>query len=409
MKRIINGELITVTAVMGVAILAMSLLGPILPLYLTSVGVSPATLGLMLSTAMVGMVIGESAGGLIADRVGIKLPLAVGTFLCAPLVLAFVFVRSVPVTFLVFFLWGTIRATVFGPGRGYIGSTVPFSNKAMFMGVYATTMALARSAGSFASGFIADNLSYDWNFYASAAVSIVGGIIIFAALRKVPLIKSMPREEPASVPGNPVASRRPDHLRPFVIQSLVAALFFLPHGLASFLPLLATQVVGVKATEVGILFTIGGLVTAALLIPLGRLADRKGKKTLMLAGLVVFATGFAGAAFAQNYAWLIGSVVAYSIGAAMFSPAAVALLSDIVPARWQSSAMGIYGACEDVGVIAGSAAGGVIWTGIGPSAVFVTGAAAALTGALVTLGFVKEKRQGIAEPSIAQAGPGPPT
>lgn len=58
MKRLASSELITVIAVMGLGVLAMSILRPILPLYLTSIGVSPEILGLMFSVAMVGMVFG---------------------------------------------------------------------------------------------------------------------------------------------------------------------------------------------------------------------------------------------------------------------------------------------------------------------------------------------------------------
>jgi len=64
-------ELATVIAVMGLGVLAISMLGPVLPLYLSSIDVSPDVLGLMFSIAMVGMVFGESSWGWVADRVGL--------------------------------------------------------------------------------------------------------------------------------------------------------------------------------------------------------------------------------------------------------------------------------------------------------------------------------------------------
>ncbi len=159
----------------------------------------------------------------------------------------------------------------------------------------------------------------------------------------------------------------------------------------NFLPLVATQVVGIKATEVGILFTIGGMVNAVLLIPMGRLADQKGKRVLMILGLLVSASGMAGIAFAQSFPWLIAFVMTNSLGGAMFSPAAVALLSDTVPAHWQSTAMGLYGACEDIGVIAGSALAGVVWTALGPPSTFLMSTMAAGLGAAICFGLVRDK------------------
>jgi len=91
MNRVISRELVAVIAVTGLAVMAISILQPVLPLYLTSIGVTPTILGLMFSVAMIGMIFGESSGGWLADRVGIRIPLSVGTFVCAPIVLCFVF------------------------------------------------------------------------------------------------------------------------------------------------------------------------------------------------------------------------------------------------------------------------------------------------------------------------------
>ena len=379
-----------VMAIMGLSVMAMAVLQPVLPLYLTSININPTTLGLMFSVAMVGMVLGESTGGWIADKAGLKIPLAVGTFLCAPVVFAFTLTRNTSAIFLIFLFWGIFRAAIFGPARGYIGTTVPFANKATFMAIYAATLSVARSLGALMSGFIADNLGYDWNFFISTGISVMAGLLVVVGLRKIPLVRGRPALPPSPTGQSP-SPKLSNSYRPFIVQSMVAALVFLGMGVTSFLPLLATQVAGVQATEVGILFTIGGLFTAALLIPLGQLADRKGKRVLMIIGLVVSAIGYAGYASAHNFAWLIGSIVISSFGQAMFSPAAVALLSDTVPIHWQNTAMGVYGACEDIGAIAGSALGGVVWTAWEPPATFVMGAISLGVGAVICFSLIKEK------------------
>ena len=52
-------ELFAVIVVVGLGVLAMAVLQPVLPLYLTSTGISPKMLGLMFSAAMAGMMLGE--------------------------------------------------------------------------------------------------------------------------------------------------------------------------------------------------------------------------------------------------------------------------------------------------------------------------------------------------------------
>ena len=177
-----------------------------------------------------------------------------------------------------------------------------------------------------------------------------------------------------------------------ILAVCVTALMFVGMGTTStFLPLLATQVVGVDAAGVGILFTIGGLTNMALGIPSGMLADRIGKKRLMITGLMVSAGAIAGMAWSGSFAWLIIFMVLNAIGSVMFNPAALGLLSDSVPPNRQSSAMGLYGGvCENTGIIAGSALGGVIWSAFGPQPAFLMATASCGLAAAICLLLVKD-------------------
>jgi PPP family 3-phenylpropionic acid transporter len=392
-KRIVGKEMVVVMAIMGMGILAMSLLGPIMPLYLTSIGITPEILGLMFSVATIGMIAGEGSWGWVADKVGLKIPLSVGTFVCGLLVPSIVLTQNVPSIFTIFFFWGIARSAIFGPGRGYIGANAPLLKKATFMAVVAVMMSGARSIGALPSGFIVDNWGYNYIFFISSAVSILGGIVVVAGLRKTQTVKPVPPDA-SSPPTDELSS--PDRTfsyRSLSFQGAVAFLQFFGMGISmTFLPLLATQVVGMTATEVGFLFTIQGVVSMMIGIPLGMLADRKGKRVFMIIGLLVSGAATAGIALAENFPWLIVFTIIRSLGMAMFSPAAVGLLSDSVPRHRQGTAMGFYGAfAEDTGVIAGSALGGVIWSAWGPRATFLMGTVAAVLGAVVCFGWVREK------------------
>lgn len=391
-------ELANVVAILGLGTLSISILQPVLPLYLTAIGVPATILGLMFSTAMVGMLIGEGSWGWVADRLGLKIPMSAGTFVCALVVSCFVLTREVPFIFLIFFFWGLARAALFPVGRGYIGAKAPGLKKATYMAAFATTLAGSRSLGTFLGGFIIDTLGYHQAFFVSSGIAFLGGILVISRLRHVELVK--PRPPVTSLPSNgPSSTENRLNYRPLFFQFAIAALQHLGMGVMTFLPLLATEVIGVSATEAGLLLTVGGLVDMALLIPMGRLADRRGKVTLMTLGLVASAVGFAGVAFAQSYYWLMGAVAVRSLGMAMFGPAAVALLSDTVPPQRQSTAMGLYGADEDIGVIAGSALGGYAWSNWGQQPTFLMGTLTAAMGATLCVGLVKNKTARSPQPS----------
>ena len=378
---------------MALGVLAMSILQPMMPLYLTSIGATPKIVGLMLSVAMVGMVIGESSWGWVADKTGAKLPMTVGTFISGLVVFCFVLIQNVALIFTIFFLWGLVRSALFGPGRGYISTNAPVLRKATFMAIIAVMMSASGSIGALPSGFLADNLGFHIVFLVSCGTSLMAGIVVIIGLRQTHPLKVQTITAGSPSFGNLPSAVQKVSYRPFATQCLVTALHFLGMGIRmSFLPLLATQVVGVSATEVGVLFTTYGVTVMLMSIPMGMLADRIGKKPLMTLGLMISGIAMAGMAFSQNYAWLMFFVITSGLGVAAFSPAALGMISGSVSPKRQSTAMGIYGAFgENIGIIAGSSVGGFIWSAWGPQHAFLTGTVASALGVVICLALIKDK------------------
>jgi MFS family permease len=374
----VSRQMIAIMSVVGLSALAMSILNPMMPLYLTSIEVTPEIVGLMLSVAMVGMVIGEGFWGWVADKRGIKLPLKVGTFVTGLAVCCFVLTQNVSLIFTIFFFWGLLQSALFGPCRGYIGANAPVLRKATFMAIIAMIMAASRSIGALPSGFLADNLGFHALFFVSCGISLLAGIVVLAGWRQAqpPQIQIIGDKAP-----NPSDSADRVNRGSFAVQCVVTALQSWTRGtMLGFLPLLATQVLGVSATKVGVLFTIYGVAVMSLSIPMGMLAD------------VTSGAAMAGMAFSPSYAWLIACVLGSGMGVAAFSPAALGMISDLVPARRQSTAMGIYGAFgENIGIIAGASVGGFVWVAFGHQHAFLMGTAATALGTIICLALVKDK------------------
>ena len=272
------------------------------------------------------------------------------------------------------------------------------------MAIVTMIISASRSIGALPSGFLADNLGFHALFFASCGISLLAGIVVLASWRQAQPAKVQVVSD--TVPG-PSAYVEKVNYRSFAVQCIVTALQSWTRGtMIGFLPLLATQVVGVSATKVGILFTISAIAVMAMSIPMGMLADRIGKKTLMTLGLVISGVAMAGMAFSPSYAWLIVFVLASGVGVATFSPAAaLGMISDSVPAKRQSTAMGIYGAFgEDIGIIAGTSLGGFIWTALGHQYTFLMGTVATALGTIICLALVKGKAASKLWTSSAQIG-----
>ena len=227
MKKIISAELAIVIAVLGLGTISMSVLNPILPLYLTSIGIAPEILGLMFSVSMVGMLTGEGYWGWVADKTGLKIPMSAGTFVCAAIISFFVLTRQVIPIFLIFFFWGVARSALPPVGRGYIGTTAPLTQKATYMAFYTTIMAASRSLGALMSGFLVDTWGYNQTFFTSCGIALLGGVVMLIGLRKIRLGKpKIPSVSPVITDGLPPVDKAYSY-RALAFQCTIAALLFL--------------------------------------------------------------------------------------------------------------------------------------------------------------------------------------
>lgn len=99
---------------------------------------------------------------------------------------------------------------------------------------------------------------------------------------------------------------------------------------------------------------------AALLVPLGRLADRFGQKTGFLAGLALFTAGSAACAASPGLWWLVAFRGLQAVGAAALTPTSLGLLITATPAERRSRAVRIWAAAGGLAAAAGPVAGGLL-------------------------------------------------
>lgn len=95
------------------------------------------------------------------------------------------------------------------------------------------------------------------------------------------------------------------------------------------------------------------LTLAALLLPLGALGDRLGRKPMLLAGLAVFALANAMAAVAPTVEVMMAARFLSGVGAAMIMPVTLAVITSSFPDEDRSKAIGMWTAVAGGGGILG--------------------------------------------------------
>jgi len=102
------------------------------------------------------------------------------------------------------------------------------------------------------------------------------------------------------------------------------------------------------------------IVYAALLVPLGRLADRFGRKAGFLAGLAVFTAASAACAVSTGLWWLVAARVLQAAGAAALTPTSLGLLLAATPPELRVRAVRVWAAVGALAAAAGPAVGGLL-------------------------------------------------
>jgi len=104
---------------------------------------------------------------------------------------------------------------------------------------------------------------------------------------------------------------------------------------------------------------------AALLVPLGRLSDRLGRKRVYLWGFTLFTLASIGCALAPNLLALVLLRAAQGTGAAMLQANSIALVSTAAPAPRLRTALGLQAAAQAIGLAVGPTVGGLVVQSIG--------------------------------------------
>lgn len=167
---------------------------------------------------------------------------------------------------------------------------------------------------------------------------------------------------------------------------IVATIFVSSTGIGSLFPVLPLYL-----RDRGASYALVGVIVGAALVaqaigqwPAGILAERVGRREMMVAGLVVAAAASLAFVLPLSVPWLIAVRFIQGLGFAAVIPAEFAAVADVVPPDQLGRAYGWVAGAQQGGFIAGPAIGGLL-TVFGRSAVFVVTGVALLAAAGIVI------------------------
>jgi EmrB/QacA subfamily drug resistance transporter len=140
------------------------------------------------------------------------------------------------------------------------------------------------------------------------------------------------------------------------------------------------------------------LVFAGLLLTMGALGDRFGRKRTLNVGLLVFVVGSVASAFAGSPESLIASRAAMGIGAALIMPSTLSIIANAFPSTERGRAIGVWAGVAGLGIILGPVIGGWLLERFWWGSVFLVNVPVVVVAILAGWPLVPESRDPRATP-----------
>ena len=133
----------------------------------------------------------------------------------------------------------------------------------------------------------------------------------------------------------------------------IAFSFMAALGIMAFRFPLYGQELGLTSGDIGMGFGVFSLCAAVVMWPAGHFSDRWGRKTLLLAGMLLSSGGMLGLSWGQSYPSLLLALGIHGIGFGTLFPVTNALLLDASQLEERGAAFGLFHGFFSLGVFSG--------------------------------------------------------
>ena len=353
-----NRVLVWICVLIGVNQLGFGSVVPVTPLYAREFGVPQSAIGLTIAIYGLARFLLNVPGGQLADRYGRRTTLAlgglltvIGNLLCAlaPDYVTFLLAR---------FVAGAGAALVITGSQIVLADISTPERRGRMMSVYTGTFVFAVGAGPIPGGLLAEHVSLTAPFVFFALLAMATTVV---AWFRVPETRGM-RDGMAGPPGpTGPAPSFPKQLRimtadrGFLLVCLISfgQAFARTGGLFSLIPILGSERLALSADQIGLGLGLISIVGLLLAYPSGALADRFGRKAVIVPANVLSGVSFVLFLLAPSYVWFLVASLAWATATGFGGAAPGAYAADRAPAGMNAIAMSSYRMLSDVGYVVG--------------------------------------------------------
>ena len=351
--------------------------GPVLPLYARDFGVSATMVGLTLTVFALARLILNIPAGLIADRFGRRVLLIGGPILTSIGMFGSGFAGDIWSLLIWRFVAGAGSAFFMSGALIYLIDIAPPDLRARYVATNQWALSVGVALGPGLGGLVAER----WGL--AAPFHLVGVIALFAAVYAVFRLPETRRSSGPELKDESPAREAARIARsgPFLAIAFVTGTIFMTRAgtRATLVPLHADETLAWGPGELGLVFTVTGVMTLFTLWPATWATENIGRASVILFSAMTAALGTFVIGSSSTPMWFVLGNVILTLGTGTAGPAPAAFVADLFPERMRGLGVGLYRSAGDVGFVLGPPALGWLSDNASMSVAFQT--AGCLVGA----------------------------
>jgi DHA1 family multidrug resistance protein-like MFS transporter len=312
---------------------------PIFPAFAEGLGANLAMIGVYGSAVGVAMVLLSVPIGSISDRIGRRGVMILGyaLFITVPLLYT---VSREPIHLLgARLLLGVAQGSTFSIGFIWVSEAAPTKRRALLQGLYMTTMGSGFTLGPILGGLA----STTWGYYAAFVISSLlaaAGLVCLIFSGKEP-VRDTPRTRGVSL-REAISDAR---VLAAGVSNFVNMLMY--SALVTFYPLYGVFV-GLTSSEIGLSFTVRGLLSTVIRFPAGAVSRGRTALKLMILSLVLSALLYFVLAVSSTLVTLLLILALLGIVYGVFLTSGNVYVTQEASPEHRGAAMGVYSSFGNV-------------------------------------------------------------
>jgi MFS family permease len=356
-------------------------LTPVLPLYVRSLGFSIEEWGYIVTVYAVSTFIFEWMWGALSDRVDRRAFIAAGLLSGSALMYLYTLWTSITALYALQFVRGALFIMVGPAVKAMVSDMSSSGDIGLSMGLYSSV----RRLGSVVGPIVGSLMVHTWSYQSALRIYSLVYLVGAAMTATVARADTLPGvdEEASSVLSD---------FRSLIAIRSVAILFIVPvivyigrTVIGSYLPIYASEVIGMSTVEVGALFSAGNIAGFLTTPVFGWLSDRYSRVSVVLSCFVLSTTAMFAISLAASPIHLAFVLMTFTMCFSPITPLLLAMLTDATPRGLLGTSMGFYSTFENLGIVFAPPIYGLIWNSYAPNIIFVFGAITQIIGILLLL------------------------